>query len=101
MFFFFFFPFQMIPGEKVIYNDPGHLHILPWKSDWEKWVVISILSISAKKWRQSCDLLKAIQKCSGEAVSRIEVYVYVPSNFFFFKVFEMFAVEIPEGVGGL
>lgn len=64
-------------------------------------MVISILSISAKKWRQSCDLLKAIQKCSGEAVSRIEVYVYVPSNFFFFKVFEMFAVEIPEGVGGL
>lgn len=100
----FFFSFSsMIPSEKVIYNDTVHLCVLPWKSVWENWVVISILNISAKKWRQSCDLLKAIQKFTGKTVSKIQVYVYVPSNFFFSfsKVFEMFAAEIPEGVGGL
>lgn len=74
---------SMIPGEKVIYSDTGHLCILPWKSVWEKWVAISILNTSAKKWRQSCDLLKAIQNFSGKGVSRIQVYVYVPSKFFF------------------
>lgn len=81
---FFFFSFSsMIPSEKVIYNDTVHLCVLPWKSVWENWVVISILNISAKKWRQSCDLLKAIQKFTGKTVSKIQVYVYVPSNFFF------------------
>lgn len=47
--------------------------------------------------------VKAILKFSGKAVSRIQVYVCVPSNLIFFssKFFEMFVVEIPEGVGGL